>query len=139
MTARRADLVWEVALAGVRGLRHVELQVKVEADIGERVAEYALRLWRRDHLPVVSVVIFLRPVGHVPEPRFVLPSLGHDRLVDTFTIVRLWEVPQERVLESPEYLLWPLAALLAWTSVETTIAVGERIAATARRWKSAGS
>ncbi len=131
--ARRADPVWEVARSGAggeqRGLLHIELQTKVEPDIGERIAEYALRLWRRDHLPVESVVVFLRPSASVPEPRFALPGLGRERLVDTYTIIRLWEVPQERVLATPEYALWPLAGLMAGATVETTLGVAERIAA----------
>ena len=47
-------------------------RTKVEKDIGERITEYALRLWRRDHLPVESVVVFLRPVVSIPEPRLVI-------------------------------------------------------------------
>ena len=43
--ARRADLVWEVEdRAGQRGIPHVELQIKADHDIGERVAEYGIRL-----------------------------------------------------------------------------------------------
>ncbi len=58
---RQADLVWEVEGSdGRRGLLHVELQVKVEANIRERLLEYSVRLMRRDHLPVHSVVVFLR-------------------------------------------------------------------------------
>lgn len=43
--SRQADLVWEVAdAAGERGILHVELQTKPDSEIGERVAEYGLRL-----------------------------------------------------------------------------------------------
>jgi predicted transposase YdaD len=119
-------------VAGRRGLLHVELQTRVEGDIGERVADYALRLLRRDHLPVSSVVVFLRPVRATPQPRFVLPGLpglGDERLVDTFTIVRLWEIPQARVLDVAAPALWPLAALMAGSTVKTTIEVAQRLAA----------
>lgn len=47
-SARQADFVWEVTGPDVQsGLLHIELQTKVEADLGERLAEYAIRLWRR--------------------------------------------------------------------------------------------
>jgi len=54
---READLVWEVtADDGSNGLVHVELQTAVESDIGERMAEYGVLLWRHYHLPVRSVL-----------------------------------------------------------------------------------
>jgi len=128
-SARRADLVWEVESgAGERALLHVELQTKVEADIGERIAEYALRLYRRDHLPIETILVFLRPAPSVPEPGFGLPGIGRERMRDAYAIIRLWEIPQERVLDTPEYALWPLAGLMAGVTVETAMRVAERIA-----------
>lgn len=47
----------------------------------------------------------------------------------TFTVVRLWEIPQERVLDTEHYVLWPLASLMAGASAERTVAVAERLAA----------
>src|SRR6185437_16256090 len=58
---RQADLVWDVALASSEQLLlHIELQTKPDPLIGERVAEYGLRLWRHLRRPVHSVVIYLR-------------------------------------------------------------------------------
>lgn len=127
--ARQADLVWEVEQRdGSRGALHVELQTRAAADIGERLAEYAIRLWRRDHLPVRSLVVYLRPTERVPVPPFVMAWAGHESLRYTFDVLRLWEVPQERVLDTSVYELWPLAGLMAGVSVESTLAVAERIA-----------
>src|SRR2546430_2515863 len=68
---RQADLVWEVERPDATlGILHIELQTRVEAEIGERLAEYAIRLWRRDHVPVRSVVKFLRQVVGTPESPF---------------------------------------------------------------------
>ncbi|MGH2514439.1 MAG: hypothetical protein ACRDHP_02180, partial [Ktedonobacterales bacterium] len=127
--ARYADLVWEVEhRSGQRGLLHIELQLKVEDDIGERLAEYAIRLYRRDHLPVRSVVVFLRKAT-VPTSPFVIPWEEHDEsLRYRFVVVRLWEVSQEQVLVTDDYDLWPLAALMAGATVETTVALAERLA-----------
>jgi hypothetical protein len=130
--ARYADLVWEVERAdGRRGLLHIELQLKVEDDIGERLAEYAIRLWRRDHLPVRSLVIYLRHASAVPTSPFVIPWEEQDAsLRYSYGVVRLWELPPDRVLASSTYALWPLSSLMAGATVETTLAVAERLAAT---------
>ena len=126
--ARHADLVWEVARrGGQRGILHIELQTKVEADIGERLAEYAVRLWRRDHLPVRSLVVFLREAANVPASPFRIPWGKQESLRYTFDIVRLWEVPQQQVLGTDYYHLWPLASLMADATVESTLDVAERL------------
>jgi len=126
---RQADIVMEVEDAnGRRGLLHVELQTKVEPDLGERLAEYGIRLWRRDHLPVRSVVVFLRQGRRLPASPFAI-AWGERRLLQyEFDTVRLWEVPQARVLETPQPALWPLASLMAEATVDSTILVAERIA-----------
>lgn len=128
--ARYADLVWEVERPdGRRGLLHIELQLKVEDDIGERLAEYAIRLWRRDHLPVRSLVIYLRHASAVPTSPFVIPWEEQDEsLRYSYGVVRLWELPPDRVLAASTYALWPLSSLMAGATVETTLAVAERIA-----------
>ena len=90
-TLRQADLVWEVALSGSeRLLLHVELQTSADALIGERLAEYAIRLWREYRLPVRSVIVYLRETGHVTEPPFVISrGGGEEGLRYPFDVVRL--------------------------------------------------
>lgn len=130
---RQADLVWEVALNdGERVLLHVELQTSADPAIGERLAEYAIRLWRREHLPVRSVVVYLRESGQVGDAPFVIGrGGGEEGLRYRFDVVRLWQESPERVLALPEVGLWPLAALMAGDAVATTAAVAERIAQSA--------
>ncbi|MGH2514497.1 MAG: hypothetical protein ACRDHP_02475, partial [Ktedonobacterales bacterium] len=66
-TARLADFAWEVMLQdGRRGIVHIELQTDPDPLIGERVAEYLIRLYRREHAHLRSVVIYLRPSERVP-------------------------------------------------------------------------
>jgi hypothetical protein len=126
--ARQADLVWEVARPdGRHGILHIELQTRVEADIGERVAEYVMRLWRRDHVPIRSVVVFLREARTTPASPFVIPWGPEETLICRYEVVRLWELPQERVLATPHYGLWPLASLMAGVSVGSTEAVAQRL------------
>ncbi|HEY7355821.1 MAG TPA: hypothetical protein VH590_05110, partial [Ktedonobacterales bacterium] len=130
--ARRADLVWLVEDAeGHRLILHIELQVKLETDpdkdIRERMAEYALRLIRRDHLPVYSILIFLKPVATL-EP-FLDKTWNGKGLRFDFEIIRLWEQQPEVVLETDHYGLWPLAGLMGQrVTAETTFAVAEKIA-----------
>lgn len=43
------------------------------------------------------------------------------------TVVRLWQLPQEQVLDTLHYALWPLASLMAGVTAESTRTVAERI------------
>ncbi len=133
-SSRQADLVWDVeAAGGERGVLHIELQTKIEEDIGKRLAEYSLRLYDREQRPVYSIVVFLRRAIKIPQSPFVIRYQGQERLRFVFDVIRLWELPQESVIETPYYDLWPLAGLMADVSVETTLAVAERGAAAAPR------
>lgn len=126
---RRADLVWEVVTPdGQDGLLHVELQTEVEANIGERLAEYAIRLWRRDHVPIRSLVVFLREATVIPASPFVILWNGEESLRYSYDRVQLWEIPYEQVLEGDRYALWPLVSLMRGATVQTTLAVAERLA-----------
>lgn len=127
--SRRADLVWEVERPdGQRGILHIELQTKPDSEIGQRMAEYGLRLWLRDGLPVRSLVVFLRQAETLAQSPFVVEWMGEERLRYIFDVIRLWEVPPERVLETPYYDLWPLAGLMAGMTADSAVAVAERIA-----------
>jgi hypothetical protein len=128
--ARQADMVWEVHdEAGERGLLHVELQTVADEQMGERVAEYKLRLWRRDHLPVQSVVVFLRPTDQVSTSPFVIPWRKGESLRSTYEVVKLWEIPAERVLATTYYDLWPLASVMGDVTLDKVVAAAEQIAA----------
>ncbi len=127
---RQADLVWDVERStGWRGILHIELQTKADTDIGERLADYAVRLWRRDHLALKVVVVFLREAPHTPATPFVIPGDEQDTVTLNYTAIRLWEVPQEQILSQPDYQLWPLSGPMAGATVESTVATAERIAA----------
>jgi len=129
VNTRRADLVWEITDAtGARGVLHIELQTKADPTIGERVTEYGVRLWIRERAPVRSVVLFLRPARTLPASSFVVSFMGRETLRYNFEIVKLWELPQARVLGSPEYALWPLATLMAGVTTAMTLEVAERLA-----------
>lgn len=127
-TRREADLVWEVTgKAGERGLLHIELQAKPDADMGERVADYAIRLWRKYHLPIRSMVVYLRPATSIAPSPFVIEFMGRETLRLDYDLALLWEIPYERALVSSRYALWPLAGLLKGITPETTLDIAERL------------
>ena len=128
-TRREADLVWEVANAdGERGLLHIELQTVSDPEMGERVADYAIRLWRKYHLPVRSVVVYLRPAPSIVAPPFVIEFMGRESLRYNYDAVRLWEIPYERVVAPGRYTIWPLAGLLRGMTADTTTDIAARLA-----------
>jgi hypothetical protein len=110
-------------------LLHVELQTEPDVESGARIAEYKIRLWQREHLPIQSIAIFLRPAQHLPSSPFVIPWRQKTSLQSDFEIIKLWEVPAERVLATQAYDLWPLATLMAGVTVERVVAVAKQIAA----------
>ena len=127
---RQADLVWQVALPGGEVvLLHIELQTHPDPTMGERIADYALRLWREHRRPVHSVVVYLRETRTPLPDTFVLPGGGgSETLRVRFQVVRLWELPASAVLGQPEAALWPLAALMADATAAAVSAVAEHIA-----------
>jgi predicted transposase YdaD len=127
---RLADLVWDVALgSGERLLLHIELQTNPDTMIGERVAEYGLRLWRHLRLPVYSVVIYLRESGGIPASPFVLErGGGEEGMRYRYGVIRLWEEPAEQVLAMAEPGAWLLATLMRGEPLTTLETVAERLA-----------
>jgi len=125
---RQADLVWEVEHpTGGRGLIHIELQVKVDRTMRQRLLEYNVRLMQRDQLPVRSVVVFLRPARGVPQSPLLVPWGGTENLRFTFDVVRLWQIPREQVLGTDDPALWPLASLMAGATPAVIAEVASRI------------
>jgi hypothetical protein len=59
----------------------------------------------------------------------VVEFAGRQNLLYAFDVVRLWEIPAERVLETPQVALWPLAGLMAGATVERVVATARQIAA----------
>ncbi|HEY7358559.1 MAG TPA: hypothetical protein VH590_18890, partial [Ktedonobacterales bacterium] len=126
---RQADQAWKVALPdGTIGLLHIELQTGPDHEMGERVAEYAIRLWRHFHLPTHSLVIWLRPAKTLPQSPFGWDWNRQKALRYSYESLRLWEHPPEKVLETDHYAIWPLAGAMGKTvTLETQWAVVERI------------
>jgi hypothetical protein len=73
-------------------------------------------------------VVFLRPARTIPEARFGWSSFGTPTMTFTYDQLRLWEVPQERLLGTDIYDLYPLAGLLKDASLETLVETADRLA-----------
>lgn len=129
---RYADLVWRVATkSGKERLLHVEFQLLAEerAKMEDRLLEYAVRLYLRDHLPVESVVIYLQATARIPQAPLVWEGEEAEEalLRFRFRVVRLWQEPHEAVLQLPSPVLWPLAGAMAGITVETLASAAAQI------------
>ena len=86
---------------------HCEFQTDPDPTMPFRMADYALRVFRRfPQKRLVQVVIYLRPTESelVQQTRFTANNLQHE-----FQVIRLWEQPTESFLQRPGLL--PYAVL----------------------------
>ena len=109
-------------------LVHLEFQASYDREMGERLLRYNVLLHGRHGLPVLSVVVLLRPEADGPAMTGVvehrLPE-GRRYLEFAYQIVRTWEKPVESVLAGGLATL-PLAPLSA-VSPEALPGVVERM------------
>jgi len=127
---RQADLVWKVEQPkGGPGIVHFELQSTNDDEMDERVVDYAWRIRQRFHLPVLSIVIYLRPDGEMPDPVYHWEWDEESRFRYAFDVIRLWEWQPEQVLATPYPNLWPLAGFMASVTVDKTAEIVDQIEA----------
>ncbi|MEL7511470.1 MAG: hypothetical protein AAGM27_04865, partial [Cyanobacteria bacterium J06554_3] len=116
----RADSI--VLLESKDTILHTEFQTKPNKDIPLRMADYCLRIHRRNPEKIIrQYVIYLTP-SQSPEvyrTTFELPQMRHE-----FTVVRLWEQPTEPFLRQPGLL--PFATL---TNTEDRLFVLRQVSA----------
>jgi predicted transposase/invertase (TIGR01784 family) len=101
----RADSM--ILLQSLKIILHLEFQTDPDPNMPFRMADYALRIYRKfPDRQLVQVVIYLRKTtsSQVYETRFAANNFVHE-----FRVVRLWEQETEPFLESTGLL--PYAAL----------------------------
>lgn len=101
----RADAL--ILLQSADIVLHCEFQTNPDSTMPFRMADYALRVFRRfPQKRLVQVVIYLRPTNSelVKQSTFTANRLRHE-----FEVVRLWEQPTEIFLQRPGLL--PYAVL----------------------------
>lgn len=74
------------------------------------------------------MVVYVREARDVPDGPFVIAWGDDEMLCYRFDVIRLWTIPQERVLATEHYRLWPLAGLMVGVTGESTLAIAEQIA-----------
>jgi predicted transposase/invertase (TIGR01784 family) len=107
----RADSV--ILLRTQGRILHIEFQVKLESEppLPLRFLDYWVRLFRLFRVPIVQVLILLRPPaeGTEIESAFVMGTTRHE-----YRVVKLWEQDPALFLNDPALL--PLATLAAGES-----------------------
>jgi hypothetical protein len=101
-TPRIVDLLWEIEYLQERLIIHVELQTRADEDIGLRIADYAIQIYRRYRLPVISTVIYLRPDAGIIESPFIIGTATRQQLICHYDIIRLWEIDADTLLGSDD-------------------------------------
>lgn len=116
----RADAL--ILLQSERVVLHVEFQTQPDTKIPFRMTDYRLRVYRRFPQKIMrQVVVYLRQSTSplVYQTQFELPGTRHE-----FEVIRLWEQPVDRFLNTPGLLPF---AVLAQTS--DRVATLQRVAA----------
>jgi predicted transposase/invertase (TIGR01784 family) len=107
----RADSV--ILLRTQERILHIEFQVKLESEppLPLRFLDYWVRLFRLFRVPIVQVLVLLRPPaeGTEIESAFVMGTTRHE-----YRVVKLWEQDPALFLNDPALL--PLATLAAGES-----------------------
>lgn len=130
---REVDVLWRAGAKGKPLLIHLEFQLKQDEagrpEMGERLAGYIVRVYEREHLPLLSVVIYLRRMGKLPRPPFVIPSGldGRSTLRCDYEVIKMWELAPETVLARPYPALWPLAGMMRGVKADTVIGIAQQI------------
>src|SRR5207244_415973 len=91
-------------------LFHLELQSTYERDLGDRVLQYSVLLYRRHHLSVTTVITLLRPEADGPGMTGVVQLYrpnGSCYLNFSYDVVRAWQKPvQEYLPEGSGHSPW---------------------------------
>ncbi|PSB11839.1 hypothetical protein C7B61_01895 [filamentous cyanobacterium CCP1] len=110
----RADAL--ILLQSADVVLHCEFQTNPDPTMPFRMADYALRVFRRfPQKRLVQVVVYLRPTDSelVQQTTFIANRLRHE-----FEVVRLWEQPTEIFFQRPGLLPY---AVLTQTTDRTTV------------------
>jgi hypothetical protein len=106
-----ADTVLHVEASALSELADVEFESAWAGDLGARLAAVNALLHLRHGLPVLSVVILLRPGANSPlltGTYEVCSPTGQVRSVCHYAVVRVWQLPAATLLAAPRPLpSWP--------------------------------
>ena len=106
-----SDILCEVKVNGQKGLLHVEFQKKRDSNMAQRLWKYNVRATLKYKCPVWSYVIYLTKDSAV-EPFYSQTFLdGREIHHFNFSVIKLWEIPTQELLEIGLSDLAPLLVL----------------------------
>lgn len=108
----QSDALFEVSWQEKPFLLHIEFQSTNDDEMSERMLEYNFEARRLHHLPVYSVVIYLRNDGKVPQSplRWILPD-GKEILYFYYNVVEMAELATEKLRQTGITNLLPMLLL----------------------------
>lgn len=117
LPARLPDLLYTVD-ANNTWLAHIELQIRDEARMDERMVEYMVLAWLWFRKPVKSFLILPTRGGMRPSPCSADTRAGDILLLVRYEVIRLWELPARQVLAMRRPSLLPFVPLMDSTEAE---------------------
>ncbi len=108
-----SDALLQIMINGRPGILHVEFQTYDDPEMERRIMEYNMLASRQyDHLPVSSIVIYLRKQGKIAiSPYIQRFSDGEETHRFRFKVIKLWELPTEMIFQMDLVGLLPLVTL----------------------------
>ena len=113
VATRLPDQPYQVVTERGAHIAHVEAQTVYDSHIPTRMAEYGARLWIKYQLPISSYVLLLTQRG-LPKraPSVGRLDAGDVQITARYLLVRLWQVPAERMLALQRESLLPFVPLM---------------------------
>lgn len=112
--ARQTDSLLRVRLGSEAVLVHAEFQAadSTQPPMARRMVGYIGRAVEQYGLPVVSIVIYLRPAAGRRDPGYYLQDRPGHRILVEYQVIRLSELDGQRILESGHVGLWSFVPLM---------------------------
>ena len=100
--ARQTDSLLRVQVGGEAVLVHTEFQTtdSTQPPMAQRMVGYIGRAVEQFGLPVVSIVLYLRPAAGRRDPGYYLQDRPGQRILVEYQVIRLSELDGQRILES---------------------------------------
>ena len=111
--AHRADSLIRVCVAGEEALVHHEFQTTdSDPPMPYRMVGYIGRGIQQHRLPILSLVIYLRPDAGRTDPGYYLQEQHGFRILVQYKVIRLIEIDGQRILDAGSAGLLPFAPLM---------------------------
>ena len=122
------DTLYRARYHGLDCMVNFEAQVDVSRDVPRRMAEYAGRVKTIYHLPLFSIILWLKQKGPVPQPPY--EEWLDDYFVSShnFINIEVYRLSAEQTLASGPIALLPLIPLMEGATEATDVTAMQKIA-----------